>query len=231
MTIRMRFMKEIKIIAMSAVVGLLLTCVIAARTYVYSETTQSDIARNVIRFHVLAHSDSDEDQALKQKVRDGVLQTFKQALNASNSVEETRQFLTSHLDEIKSCAESIIRENGYDYPVSASVTKDFFPTKVYGDVVFPPGDYEALRIVIGNGEGRNWWCVMFPPLCYVDITRGIVSEDGKQQLKLNLPEEEYKLLTHANDDTTVKVKFKIVEWWQNRKQANREAENTQTVMR
>lgn len=229
-----RLWKELKIAGMALVVGLALTLGIAARTYVYSETTQGDIARNVIRFHVLANSDSESDQQLKEIVRLGVLEAFKEGLNASNNVSETRAYLNAHLEEIRDCAEAIVTECGYDYPVRAAMSWDYFPTKAYGDVVFPPGNYEALRIEIGSGEGRNWWCVMFPPLCYVDLTQEELPEEGKQQLMQHLPEEEYTLLAHTNDDMTVTIRFKVVEWWQSWKKPAKEQtdkEQTQTVLK
>ncbi|MDR1664051.1 MAG: stage II sporulation protein R [Clostridiales bacterium] len=209
-------LQEIKIIAASAAFGLLLTLCVAARTYVYSETTQAEIARNVLRFHVLANSDGERDQLLKQKVRDGVLETYREGLSASASVDETREFLTARLDDIKATAGEIVAGNGYDYPVTVQLTTDFFPTKVYGDVTFPPGNYEALRITIGEGAGQNWWCVMFPPLCYIDAAKGLPG-NGKTQLALNLPEREYQLLTNTREPA-IKIKFKIIEWWQNLKQ-------------
>ena len=210
--------KEIKIIAAAVAVGLALAFSAAAgMTYVYSETAQADIARNVLRFHVIANSDSDADQLLKTRVRDAVLKEFEPELNASGSVDETRAFLSGHMAEIERSALSVIRGYGYDYAVDVSIGEVFFPTRVYGDVVFPPGVYESLRIVIGNGGGKNWWCVMFPPLCYVDATRDVLPEEGKQQLKSSLSEEEYKLLTYTSRDNSIKIKFKIVEWWQNRK--------------
>ena len=212
-----RIRKELKILAFAAAAGLCLTGLIASLTYVYSETTQADIARHVFRFHVRANSDSEADQQLKQAVRDTILETFKEELNASRSAEETRLFLTDKLGEIEACARSAVQAHGFDYPVSASVGREYFPTRAYGDVVLPPGRYETLLAEIGAGAGQNWWCVMFPPLCYVDATRGFISENGKKQLESDLSKEEYQLLTYESREQTVKIKFKVVEWWQNRK--------------
>lgn len=222
--------RELKILATALVFGTLMATAITLYTRAYSETIQDDIARNVIRFHVLANSDSTEDQALKEKVRNSVLEAFREALSAGNSVEDTRAFLSTHMEDIRAYAQSVVMENGYDYPVSAVMAKDYFPTKAYGDVIFPPGEYEALRIVIGEGEGANWWCVMFPPLCYVDVTKNVsVSDSGKEQLQTLLTEEEYQLLTYTDNGTAIKLKFKIVEWWQERKQAQKEKENARQI--
>jgi stage II sporulation protein R len=210
------YRKDRRIIILSLVFGLMFTVLSAFATVSYSETMQGEIAKEVVRFHVLANSNSEEDQALKIKVRDGILAEFKPILNASASVDETKVALNAHIDEIIACADGIIKENGYHYPVTAAVTKSNFPTKAYGDIVLPAGEYEALRIEIGAAAGQNWWCVMFPPLCFVDITQGEITPESKTDLENRLPEEAYDLIAHTqtSDEPTVKVKFKIVEWWQ-----------------
>jgi stage II sporulation protein R len=213
------YQKDRRILILSAVFGLMFTVLSAFATVSYSETMQGEIAKEVVRFHVLANSDSQADQALKLKVRDGILAEFKPILNASASVDETKAALNKNIDEVIACADQIIRESGYDYPVTAAVTKSNFPTKAYGDVVLPAGTYDALRIEIGAAEGQNWWCVMFPPLCFVDITQGKITQESKADLESRLPAEAYDLVAHtqASDDPAVKVKFKIVEWWQEMK--------------
>ncbi|MDR2650413.1 MAG: stage II sporulation protein R [Clostridiales bacterium] len=205
---------KIKAIRRALLCGLIFTAGWA--TMVYSETVQSDLARSVIRFHVLANSDSDEDQSLKLSVRDEVLSRLKTELSSAQSVEETRRIIKSKLPEIESDAAAFVKTLGYNYPVKASLSRDFFPTKTYGDITFFPGEYEALRVVIGEGGGRNWWCVMFPPLCFVDVSKGKVPEENKQQLK-SAVDKEYALLSDETREKkiTINVKFKIVEWWQN----------------
>jgi stage II sporulation protein R len=210
-------MKHLKIFRLAVLCGLIFTFIVGGVTYAYSERTQNRLAKEVIRLHVLANSDEPHDQALKLKVRDGVLAAFKDELSESGSIEETRQFIGSHINEIAKVSEDIIKVNGYGYSVSASLSRDFFPTKTYGDITFLPGEYEALRIVIGEGSGQNWWCVMFPPLCFVDVTKGKVPEKDKQELKKVTTEGEFKLLSDdtRKSDVTVNIRFKIVEWWQN----------------
>ncbi|MDR1559419.1 MAG: stage II sporulation protein R [Clostridiales bacterium] len=205
-----------KIFRRAVLCGLIFTLTVGWATMVYSETTQSELARSVIRFHVLANSDSAEDQALKLEVRDAILSRLETELSASRSVDETRRIIESKLPMIESDAAAFIKDRGYNYPVKASLTKDFFPTKTYGDITFFPGEYEALRVVIGEGEGRNWWCVMFPPLCFVDATKGKVPDEDKAQLK-SAVDKKYVLLSDETREksVTVNVKFKIVEWWQN----------------
>ncbi|MDR1537486.1 MAG: stage II sporulation protein R [Clostridiales bacterium] len=215
--IKISLKKELKILAASLVCGIILAMCLGYATKAYSETVQESIAKEVLRFHVLANSDEEKDQELKLKVRDGVLETFKEGLSMSSSVDETRKFLSARLNDIEARAEEIVLENGYSYKVSASLSHDFFPTKTYGDITFPPGSYEALRLVIGEGEGKNWWCVMFPPLCFVDVTKGKTTDESKSQLQSITTASEYKLLSDdaREQEVTVKVKFKVVEWWQN----------------
>ena len=208
--------KEIRILLLAVASGLVFWAAVSTvlTVKVYSETTQADIAREVIRFHVLANSDSVVDQQLKLTVRDHLLDLYRDELVLCGSVSETKTFLAAHIGEIRACAKRIIAENGFDYPVSVTIETAFFPTKAYGDVVLPPGQYEALRVVIGDGMGGNWWCVMFPPLCYVDVTSGHMDENGKRRLQGVLAEDEYRLITSPDGDASVKIKFKVVEWWQ-----------------
>jgi len=213
--IRNWFTKERYILLFSICLGIIFTICFCNITKTYSENIQKDIANEVIRFHVIANSDSDYDQQLKIKVRDGILTEFKDRLNNSKSKEETKKILEDNIDEIILCAEKIIRENGYNYNVTACISRDNFPTKVYGDISLPAGEYEALRILIGEGKGKNWWCVMFPPLCFIDVTHSIISKEGKQQLKNVLTDEEFDIITKSNypNNIPIKIKFKIIEWW------------------
>lgn len=214
--------KDRKIILTSLVVGLIVTFTMGMFTKVYSDTIQSGIANEVIRFHVLANSNSKEDQDLKLKVRDGILNEFKDQLNSSKNINETRQIILSNIDNIEKCSEKIIKEQGYNYQVSASLSFDEFPTKDYGDISFPAGEYETLRIVIGSGEGNNWWCVMFPPLCFVDVTHSKIPNEDKKELKTILTDEEYNIVVRAKSEDVLpfKVKFKVVEWWQKKSNSN-----------
>jgi len=216
---KLRIKREVKILAMSLTLGLILAVSVAAYTYVYSETTQRDIAENVIRFHVRAHSDSHADQLIKDIVRQEVLTEFEDLLSASENTKESRQLIKTELPAIQAHAETVIRQLGFDYPVEARLDKAFFPTQIYGDLAFPPGVYEALQVIIGDGTGRNWWCLMFPPLCFVDMTS---TEAGRQQLADTVSDESYRLVNHQDQDAsaTMEVRFRIVEWWQNRRNTN-----------
>ncbi len=212
------FYKDKYILLVSLIIGLMATS-ITAYSKVYSESIQTGLAQNLIRFHVIAHSDAVEDQTLKNAVRDAILEDLKEELRISPDIEQTRELLLASTDRIEAVAQDVISQWGKTYPVKASLGTAPFPTKRYGDVVIPAGSYEAMRVVIGDGCGKNWWCVMFPPMCFVDITHGTVPEKTKEELKHILTEEEYKLVVSAKskDAIPIKVKFKIVEWWQERK--------------
>jgi len=200
------------ILALSLGLGLACTLAVGASTKGYAEEAQAAIAGRVIRFHVLANSNSAADQALKLKVRDAILAACHGGLAVSGNLEQTRSYLNAHLNDIQQTAAETIRSEGYSYPVTVKLCEDYFPTKAYGDITFPPGEYEALRVEIGAAQGNNWWCVMFPPLCYVDITQGKLDQSGKDELKGALPDDSYNLV--EGQSAVVKVKFKIVEWWQ-----------------
>ena len=223
---KLRIIKEAKILALSLIIGLALAVSAAAYTYVYSATTQRDIAENVIRFHVLAHSDEHVDQVIKDIVRKEVLAEFEYLLNSTENVKESRQLLKAELSSIQAHAEVVVRKLGFDHQVNARIDKIFFPTQVYGDLSFPPGIYEALQITIGDGVGRNWWCLMFPPLCFVDMTG---TESGRQQLADTVNEESFRLITHQdqNASSTMEVRFRVVEWWQNRRHQPSQPQSSQ----
>ena len=171
------------------------------------EREHSDLADSVLRLHVLANSDSQEDQALKLKVRDRVLEKAQTFLTGECSAQEAAQDLEEHLYELASAGAEVVAEEGYDYPVSASLEETWFPTKEYEDFSLPAGQYQALRVVIGEGDGQNWWCVVFPPLCL-----GSVSETAAETaLEAGLNEEQVSLMTGESEGYV--VKFKALELW------------------
>ena len=174
---------------------------------IHSKNLQLDIAQEVIRFHVIANSDSNEDQALKMEVKEILVQKLSPLLNHTNSIEEAREVLNKNLNFIENLTTLVIKRRGYDYPVTVTLEENYFPLKIYGEYTFPPGYYEALRVQIGKAEGKNWWCVMFPPLCFVDETYSVVDESSGNKLKNVLTEEEYNAL--INKKTPIKIKFKI----------------------
>jgi stage II sporulation protein R len=210
-----QIIKDKKIIAMAVASGLVFTFCFALVTYAYSEKIQGGIADSVLRLHVRANSNSDYDQLLKEEVKNMVLDSLFDELPNKATKEESISYILENIEKITEVAEQTMRLNGYDYSVRAHITKSFFPTVAYGDVLFPAGNYDALRIDIGESVGENWWCVMFPPLCYVDLSVAELAPEDKVALKYALTSDEYEIVTSRSND--VAVKFKIVEWWQNRK--------------
>ena len=190
---------------------LILYVCISAVSYTHAVTT--DIADSVFRLHVIANSDSAQDQNLKYIVRDKVIEYMSSISQNASSKEDVIEIAKANLDKIQAIASQTIRENGYTYSVNVEVGNFSFPSKRYGDITLPPGYYDALRIKIGEAEGQNWWCVMFPPLCFVDVTSGVVPDESKEIMKENLSKEEFDLISKNSNE--VKVKFKIVEVLQN----------------
>lgn len=161
--------------------------------------TQEELAEEVFRFHVLAESDSKEDQAVKLKVRDEVIRYMKSAMPENISVEETKAWTKEQLGEIEKVAEDVLQKEGFDYGAKAQVTTCYFPDKTYGDVFFPKGIYEALRIELGEAKGQNWWCVLYPNLCFTDAVYSVVDEKGHQELKKVLTDDEYEMVTATSE--------------------------------
>ncbi len=124
-----------------------------------------NVRENVLRLHVIANSDSEADQALKLKVRDAVLIKGAVIFDGSVNVKNAEQKIMPNVVLLEQAAQEVIRANGFDYDVNITVGKEYFETRTYGELTIPAGTYEAVRVVIGSGEGHNWWCVMFPPLC------------------------------------------------------------------
>ena len=167
---------------------------------------QEDLASRIIRFHVRANSDSERDQQLKLKVKDSVVKYLAPLLEDSESIEESKQILSQSVDEIKRLAEETLRAEGADNSVSVYFEESYFPMKSYADVTFPPGVYEAFRIDIGDSMGKNWWCVLYPPLCFVDSSCGVLPDESKEKLKNILTEDEYNAVT----DTQYIYRFKVL---------------------
>lgn len=182
---------------------------------VTTKATQSDIAGKLIRFHVIANSDDKIDQGIKLKVRDSVLKYVSPKLEDCKSIDESREIINNEDKNIKKIAQSVINKNGFKYSVTTTLSQEYFPVKTYGNITLPQGKYEAYRIIIGSGSGQNWWCVMFPPLCFVDITKGNVSFDKTEsEMKEVLSDDEYSLVDNTvnnNNNNKIVVKFKLLE--------------------
>ena len=184
-----------------------------------TELNYDDIKDKLIRFHVIANSDTDEDQNLKLKVRDKVVEALSEKLSNVNSLEEAENVLEENIDYVNEIAKEVIEENNYTYEVTTMLSYENFPDKVYGDCVFPQGNYEAFRVIIGEGKGQNWWCVMFPSLCFVDESKNSVDssylkeeiENIEPKNNETINEDKEKNKESSNVNNGVKFKFKIVE--------------------
>ncbi|MGM9532412.1 stage II sporulation protein R [Intestinibacter sp.] len=208
---------KIKIRIVVSVLMLIFTVGLMA-TSIYGEVSKIDMASvnykdKLIRFHVLANSDSEEDQQLKLKVRDAVIDYLQPKLQNSKSISESERIIINEEDNLINICKDIIQENGYNYDVNIELGYSKFPTKQYSSVVLPAGEYKALRILIGKGQGKNWWCVMFPPLCFVDKQNNVIDKETDAKLREVLTEEEYELIVEKDNDKVddLTIKFKIVE--------------------
>lgn len=194
----------------------LLSLYIFISAFSYVNAVSKDISNSVFRLHVIANSDTSEDQSLKLKVRDNVLSYMNSICIDAKNKEEAITIAQNHQEDFKQIAIDTIKENGYDYSVSINIDNFSFPTKTYGDISLPSGYYDALRIEIGEAKGQNWWCVMFPPLCFVDVSSGIVPEESKETIKSDLSDEEFSLISDK-EDSDINFKFKLIEFFQNAK--------------
>lgn len=180
---------------------------------VAEQRIQKNIAKEVLRLHVVANSDSETDQALKLKVKETIVTYLRGVMGDASTVEEAREEVLKRLPEIEEIAREKMQTEGYDYEADATLGECYFPVKEYGDLTFPAGDYEALKVNIGESAGKNWWCVMYPTLCFVDSTYQIVPEESKEKLKDRLTDEEYNSLLDGEDN--VQYSSGLIEWIRN----------------
>lgn len=209
-----RIIKARLIILILSLIGIISIMSISIKSEVDKiDNVSESYKEKLIRFHVIANSDTEEDQELKLKVRDEVINYLQPKLEDSRNIEESEKIITNEYDNLQEISKKTILKNGYDYDVKVGIEYSNFPTKQYSNVILPAGEYKALKVVIGEGKGKNWWCVMFPPLCFVDEQNGVIDKSTDEKLKSVLNEEEYKLITAKNKEqgNAVKFKFKIVE--------------------
>lgn len=185
-----------------AVTGALVLCLILSLCQLHG--TFEGVRESVVRLHILANSDSEEDQALKLKVRDAVLAASADWSQTADTAEEALALAESRLSELESVARHTIIAEGYDYPVTAEVCRMYFTTRQYDTVTLPAGIYDAVRLSIGKAEGQNWWCVMYPPLC--------VGAATDRREAASLWSNSQRELVQGGDRYV--VRFKIAEWAQ-----------------
>lgn len=198
-------MKKILQTAMTFLAGTIL--ITGAYTY-RCHSLQADIAKKILRFHVIANSDSAEDQQLKLKVRDKIGTYLQAELKGVEDLAECEQVVNANLTQIENCAKEVITGEGYAYPINATIADTEFPVKTYGDYTFPKGEYRALKVVIGEGKGQNWWCVMYPNLCFASSVYEVVDENAKKELQSVLTREDYEEIMAEGK---IKVKFKYLD--------------------
>lgn len=198
------------------IISILFVLFFIVTAYSYATTISTGLSDEIFRLHILANSDSEEDQNLKLKVRDKILESMETLTKNMSDKQAVIELSKQHTDDFKQIAEKVIEENGYDYDVTIEIGNFYFPTKYYGNISLPSGNYDALRIKIGNAEGQNWWCSLFPPLCFVNISSGVLNEENSEYLKNTLTEEEFNLISSSSSD--IDFKFKIVELFNSRNQ-------------
>ncbi len=204
-------MNKKKIITLTVVLGIITSFIAMYLSDVYRN--RESFKENLIRFHVIANSDAAFDQALKLKVRDRVLNEVGEKFH-TNDIEEAKAIIIENTDYIEKIAMKEVSRHGFRYPVKVVVEEHGFPTKNYGSITLPAGDYEAVKVIIGSGQGKNWWCVLFPPLCFIDVKQGLTDAKTKGKLQEVLTEEEYAMINNAaasEGELPIKLKFKLVE--------------------
>ena len=191
----------------------LLSIYIFICAYSYVNAVSSNLKDGVFRLHVIANSDSEEDQNLKYLVRDNLIKYMNELCKNCSTKDEVIEIAKNNQDNFKQIAIDTIKNEGFSYSVDVEIGNFEFPTKNYGDISLPAGFYDALRIKIGEAKGQNWWCVMFPPLCFVNVSTGVVSEESKETLKNNLSEEEYQIISDT-ESSNFTFKFKLIEFFE-----------------
>ena len=185
----------------------------------YVKAVSCNLSDSVLRLHIIANSNSTDDQNLKLKVRDNIIKYMNILTSDCSNKSDVISKVSNNLDKFKEIAINTIKGNGYNYNVNLEIGNFYFPTKSYGDISFPSGYYDALKIEIGEAVGQNWWCVLFPPLCFVNSTTGIVPDESKEELKESVNSEGYKIISEGNtnesNEPDIKIKFKLIEFFNN----------------
>lgn len=181
-----------------------------ASMYIPSDA-DAQIYDNVIRFHVIANSDTEQDQALKLKLRDAVLSEYRQVLESCYEKDDAYNTVSEMLCEIESFCKNYVSNSGYDYDIEAMLDTEYYERTEYKDFVMPRGNYASLRIIIGDGEGKNWWCVLFPPLCTKAAMNTVYEEDFEGAfIEAGFTGEQYRIITET-ENRKYRIKFRLLE--------------------
>lgn len=218
----MKLLSKERALTISMLIGTAVSVLLSSFTAFAKDC--EELPQRLFRMHILANSDSEEDQNLKYALRDYLSNDMTYIFEDCATAEDAKNAAKSSLKEITLKAQQFVFDMGYNYKITASVEKTYFTTRRYGSTVVPAGDYDALRIVIGSGEGKNWWCVMFPPLCLGAVEEYIISEDvSKEELFLcksgmrNRPKSTLSPSSSRKieNDKDFEVKFALYEWFKN----------------
>ena len=177
-----------------------------------NEAMAGRIAPEILRFHVLANSNSPDDQTLKLQVKTLLLQSIYQGLEPEAEKDEIHTYIEANTASLEQKAESFMKEKGYDYAAHIEIAAAYFPAKTYGDMTFPEGTYDAVRILLGKGKGHNWWCVLYPPLCFVDEAYAIVPDSSKEVLQNLISQDDFAaMILSGEKHPEIQVKFRLGE--------------------
>lgn len=203
-------MLNFKKLFLSVLIGVIATLTLEFVNYKNTPDTddlRQSVSEKILRLHVIANSDSDADQAVKLKVKDAVVTYLKNCMGNDISLSDAKNIILENEDKIIDLCKKVLSENNFNYDVSMEITNCYFPIKTYGDISLPEGNYNALRITLGSASGKNWWCILYPPLCFVDVSYGIVPDDSKKELKSILNDDEYALIS---GDEEISFRFKYL---------------------
>lgn len=196
-----------KIFLISVIIAFILYCAFAVS---YFAAVSGEIRESVVRLHILADSNSQIDQQVKLKVRDALLEKNTELLSSKVTPENAKEYFEKSKSELEKCANEVLKDNGFNYTAKITLGKEYYTTRVYENLTFPAGTYTSVKVVLGSGEGENWWCVMFPPLCVPAATGGITTDD-EVELEEYLDEDGKKIVSSKGK---FKVGFKVVEWYE-----------------
>lgn len=200
-------MKYQKTLLMSASCFLLAFLCSVLWGYCQDRNLADRVAPQILRFHVIANSNSRKDQAVKNQVRSMLLERLEGC--GADSKEEFCTYVEENQKELERCADDFLANLGYKQHASIRVTQAYFPTKAYGQLVLPCGTYDTVQVVLGEGRGRNWWCVLYPALCFIDSTHGVIPEPSKEELRNLLPEEDFSAV--MDPAARVRIRLKLLE--------------------
>lgn len=179
-----------------------------------TENIAGRIAPKILRLHILANSNSQADQELKLDVKSFLMEELARELPKETSSEKEAicNYVEAHRESLENKLEAFMASSGYSYHADIHTTQTYFPTKSYGSLTLPCGVYDAVQVTLGEGRGRNWWCVLYPRLCFIDAAHAVIPEESREELRILLGDDDYASL-FDNHPVRITVRFKLLEWW------------------